>query len=115
MLWLAPEMVRDNFEAVFVTASLLFLSLAVGLVKFQRLANLHLTSAKIAGFALYALIVHALLFDGYSPALFWIAWVLYTLSVVEMLLVELIADRVDENIGSLLNLWRAGAPPADSH
>ena len=114
-LWFTPEIVSDNFEAVFITATVMFLSLSVGLVKFRRLANLHLTSSKIAGFALYALLVHALLFDAYSRPLFWAAWLLYTLSVVEMLLVQLLADKVDEDIGSLLNLWRGGgAPPADA-
>ena len=72
----------------------------------QCFANLHLYSSKSAAVMLYLLIVSSFLFDGYNSILFGIACLSYTVSSIEMLVLQLSVDRVDEHMGSIFWVWR---------
>lgn len=103
-VWLLrPEMFRDNWIAAVVALGVYLLSLAVGLVKFRRVANLHLALSRVTAYVLYALLIHNFLAPAYSPWLFWAAWLMFTLSSLETLVLQLISPEVDEHMGSL---WR---------
>lgn len=95
-----PQMFVDNPFMTAVALILYLASLAVGLLKFQRLANLHLYSSKVAGVFLVALPIHAFLTGHYSTVLFYLAWATFSLSSLETLVMQLARDQVDEHQGS---------------
>jgi phosphatidylglycerophosphate synthase len=99
---LHPEILRNNVALIAGTASLYFGSLALGLIKFRRLSNLHLYSSKAAGGLLYSFAVITLVTGAYEPPLLWLAAAAFMLSSAETLLAQLLLSVVDENIGSIL-------------
>jgi phosphatidylglycerophosphate synthase len=99
---LHPEILRDNVALLAATASLYFGSLALGLIKFRRLGNLHLYSSKAAGGLLYSFAVITLVTGAYEPPLLWLAAAAFMLSSAETLLTQLLLSVVDENIGTIL-------------
>ena len=105
ILMLVPELITDHIAMVSIMLTVSITALLVGVVKFRRFANLHLYSSKFAAVMLYVLIVSSFLFDGYSNILFWIACLSYTVSSIEMLVLQLSVDKVDENMGSIFLVW----------
>ena len=103
---LRPELFLDNPVAVFLALTVYLLSLAVGLIKFRRVANLHLKLSQVTAYVLYALLIHTFLAPQYSPILFWVAWLMFTLSSSETLILQLISPKVDEHMGSLWQVMR---------
>jgi phosphatidylglycerophosphate synthase len=99
---LHPEIARENPAVVAGAFSVYFVSLAVGLIKFRRLGNLHLYSAKVAGGLLYAFAVLTLVTGGYDRLLLVLAAVVFTLSSLETLAAHLLFSAVDESMGSVL-------------
>jgi phosphatidylglycerophosphate synthase len=98
---LHPEILRDN-PALIATAGCLYSgSLAMGLVKFRQLGNLHLYSSKAAGGFLYSFAVITLVSGAYEPLLLWLATATFMVSSAETLLAQLLLSAVDENIGSI--------------
>ena len=57
VLMLMPEIFTDNLLISLLAIGLYMTSLTVGLVKFQRMANLHLYLSKAGGFFLYFVVV----------------------------------------------------------
>lgn len=106
---LHPEVLRENAVLVAATFGLYLSSLAVGLIKFHHLGNLHLYSSKVAGGTLYSFTVITLLVGIYSPLLLWLAAVAFMVSSAETLLAQLLLSVVDENMGSLLLVLRRRA------
>lgn len=100
---LMPEIITDNWVFVGAALALSLLSLLVGLIKFRRLANLHLLITRISTWGLYIALIHAFLTGAYSRVLVTAALTLFSLAALEALAVQLISRRVDENMGSL---WR---------
>jgi phosphatidylglycerophosphate synthase len=99
---LHPEILGANAVIVAATFGLYLSSLAVGLVKFRHLGNLHLYSSKVAGGLLYSFAVITLVMGSYSPPLLWLAAIAFMVSSAETLLAQLLLSAVDENMGSLL-------------
>jgi phosphatidylglycerophosphate synthase len=99
---LHPEIARENPALVTGVFSVYFLSLAVGLVKFRRLGNLHLYSSKVAGGFLYAFAVLTLVTGSYDRRLLALAVVAFTISSSETLAAHLLFSAVDESMGSVL-------------
>jgi phosphatidylglycerophosphate synthase len=109
VVWVAmlrPEVFQENQGVVMVSLAVYLLSLGVGLIKFHRLANLHLLLSRITAYVLYIFLIHTFLADRYSPLLFWSAWVMFTLSSTETLILQLISSQVDEHMGSLIRVMR---------
>jgi phosphatidylglycerophosphate synthase len=105
MAWielLHPEILRENTALVVVTFAIYLASLAVGLIKFHQLGNLHLYSSKVAGGALYSFAVITLVTGGYEPLLLWLAAAAFIVSSAETLFAQLLLSAVDENMGSIL-------------
>jgi cardiolipin synthase (CMP-forming) len=99
---LHPEIARENPAVVAGAFSVYFVSLAVGLIKFRRLGNLHLYSAKVAGGLLYAFAVLTLVTGGYDRPLLVLAAVVFTISSLETLAAHLLFSAVDESMGFVL-------------
>jgi phosphatidylglycerophosphate synthase len=103
MAWLHPVFFRDNFLPLLAWAVIGVAALMVTLVRFGRLGNLHLYSAKTAGVVAYLFAVWLFVSGGYHPAFFRLAVGLAILGATETLLVALTRDHVDERAGSLLS------------
>lgn len=104
-IWLImfqPELITDNLVlcAVVVVAYLTFQ--LIGLIKFRRLANLHLYSTKITTVVFALFVVHALITGRYNQLFFTITCVLGIVAAVEGIIIFLTRDSVDEHIGSIL-------------
>jgi phosphatidylglycerophosphate synthase len=102
ILMLHPEVFTENSTLSIIALVIYLLSLAVGLVKFRRIANLHLYLSKLVGPLLFVFVVHTLISGRYSPALFMVACIGFILSSTETLALQLISTSVDEDMGSLL-------------
>lgn len=102
VLLLMPEIITDNPVASALALGTYLGSLAVGLVKFRRLGNLHLYTTKVGGLLLYLFLIHAFLVGRYSQPLFLMAALALTLSSAETLALQLMSSEADANSGSIL-------------
>ncbi|MEX1257113.1 MAG: CDP-alcohol phosphatidyltransferase family protein [Gemmatimonadota bacterium] len=101
---LMPEIFSENRLLSLAAIGVYLTSLSVGVLKFRRIANLHLYLSKVAGLVLYVFVIHAFLVERYSPTLFLLAISAFIISSAETLLLQTLVARVDENIGSVLFL-----------
>jgi cardiolipin synthase len=104
ILMLKPEILKENRALSLIALGVYFASLAVGLVKFGRFANLHLYLSKAGGVFLYVFVVHAFLAGRYNPWLFTLAAGSFILSSAETLILQLVQREVDEHLGSIVFL-----------
>jgi phosphatidylglycerophosphate synthase len=102
ILILMPEIIVDNWLISLVSLLVYIGSLAVGLVKFRQLANLHLFMSKAGGFFLYVFLIHTYSVGQYDPWLFALAMGLFLLSSLETLLLQLTTSNLDAEYGSIL-------------
>lgn len=112
LLMLEPEVVREHVLLAGIWVAVTYASLALGLLRHRRFANLHLRSSRIACVAQYAFLVDVFVTAGYSPALLYLAAGLGIVSSTETLLLQLAIDRVDEqerSLGRALKRRRAAA------
>ena len=107
ILLLRPEIFLDHLVIVPLWIAIEALSMIVGWIKFRRIANLHLYSAKAAGVAGYVFVVLAFIF-GYNEVLFYIAFIVLTISSVEALVLQLFCSSVDEHMKSIIYVYREG-------
>jgi phosphatidylglycerophosphate synthase len=112
---LHPEILRASTLLVVTAFGLYLASLAVGLVKFRQLGNLHLYSSRAAGGALYSFALITLITGGYEPLLLWLAATTFIVSSVETLVGQLLFSGVDENMGSVLLARRRRAESTNIH
>ncbi|MCI0433896.1 MAG: CDP-alcohol phosphatidyltransferase family protein [Gemmatimonadetes bacterium] len=106
LVMLRPDFFQAYGRVLTIWAAIGVLTLLVSWIRFRRIANLHLYSAKAAGFVGYLFVLYLLLFDGLSPLFFWIAIGLAFTATTETLLVMLTRSRVDEHAGSILRKRR---------
>ncbi len=110
VFWVAilmPEIILDHILVVIVWIAFELSAIIVGWIKFRRIANLHLYSAKAAGVVGYAFVVIAFIF-GYNDLLFSLALATLIISSVESLTLELLCSRVDEHMKSIIHAYREG-------
>jgi phosphatidylglycerophosphate synthase len=99
---LRPEIARDNSGLVATTFLIYFVSVAVGLLKFHRLPNLHLYSSKFAGGLLYAFAVITMLTGTYDRLLLGLAAGALLVSSAEMLVGQLMLSAPEAKLGTVL-------------
>jgi cardiolipin synthase (CMP-forming) len=110
-VWLLrPEVYRDHILMVLMAIVLYFSSLLIGIVKFRRFANLHLQSKRLGSVLMYLFVAHTLMADHYNVVLFYLALIVFLISSVEGLALQLICSRVDEHMGSILFILKHGDP-----
>lgn len=108
LLVLKPEFTQRFAPWLIAWALLAAVTLLVGWLRFRRLGDLHLISAKVAMVLAYIFVSALFLFDGYRPVYFWIVLGLAFVGVAESLLVYLTRRNPDERIASIL--FRPKAP-----
>jgi phosphatidylglycerophosphate synthase len=110
LLILQPRTILDHKLVLAVWFALTYVSIAVGLVKFRRLANLHLQSSRIACVVQYAFLVDAFAAPPYLPVLLFAAAAAGAVSSLETLVLQLTQMRVDEHLVSIMpSFWRSRA------
>lgn len=102
LVLLRPGFFLDNLVPLVIWAVVGSAAVIVTLVKFGRMGNLHLYSAKVAGVLGHLFAVWILTFGSYSSLFFGVAMGAAILASTETLLVALTRDRVTERIGSIL-------------
>jgi phosphatidylglycerophosphate synthase len=102
LVLLRPSFFADHAVPLVAWAVVGSAAVIVTLVKFGRMGNLHLYSAKAAGVLGHLFAVWIFLFGSYSPAFFWLAITVAMVASTETLLVALTRERVDERIVSIL-------------
>lgn len=103
---LEPEVFTDNAIPFIVAVSTYLLRNLVGWIKFRRLGNLHLYTGKFAGGVLFFFLAHTFLFEGYSQYLFYFLVSIFTLGMLEGLLIFLTQDEVNEHMGSIILVYK---------
>ena len=104
LLLLEPHALLDHKALTAAWLGTTYASLALGLIRFHRFANLHLYSSKVGAVVQYAFIVDAFVTGAYEPTLFYMAVGVGLLSSLETLALQLLVDRVDEHQGSLVRV-----------
>ena len=108
---LMPEIFSENQFLSLAALVIYVLSLTVGLIKFKRVANLHLYLSKIGGVFLFLFMVHAFITGQYNKSLFVLASVGFIVSSTETLVLQLILPKVNENMGSIFFLFLSDDHP----
>ena len=106
LLLLQPETILDHLALWLVWFFVTYASLAVGLIKHRRFANLHLQSSRIACVVQYAFLVDAFAAPPCEPALLYAAAGAGIMSSLETLSLQLSRAGVDENVFSLIPALR---------
>ncbi len=106
LLMLEPEVVLDHALLAGAWVVVTYTSLAVGLFRHRRFANLHLKSSRIACVAQYAFLVDVFVASSYSPLLLYLAAGLGIYSSAETLVLQLAFNRVDERERSFAGALR---------
>jgi phosphatidylglycerophosphate synthase len=104
-----PRAFLDNLWVAVAWLAVTYASTLVGLLKFRRMDNLHLQSARIAAVVQYAFIVDVFVAPPYEPILLYLAVGFGILASVESLLLQLTQHHVREGMGSLLLVVRRPA------
>ena len=99
---LRPGFFVDHAIPLAVWAVVGVSALVVTLVRFGRLGNLHLYSAKLAGVLGHLFAVWLFVFGDYHPLFFGVTVTAAILAASETLVVALVRDQVDEKVGSIL-------------
>jgi phosphatidylglycerophosphate synthase len=102
LIMLAPAVVALYFQPLLFLLAVWLLFLLVGLLKFRRLANLHLWTGKAAAFLMYAFLVCALLLGEVPGPLFQAMFLVTLVSLVEGLAYQLVCPNPSEHDGTLL-------------
>jgi phosphatidylglycerophosphate synthase len=108
LLILEPDPFLDHWVLALTWFGLTYTSIALGLFKFKRFANLHLQSARAACVFQYAFAVDTLVAPPYLPGLMYAAAGAGLLASLESLVLQLVRTDVHERLGSLLFSGRRG-------
>jgi phosphatidylglycerophosphate synthase len=102
IVWLRPAFVAEHLPLLAAWAILGAAALLVGWVRFRKIGDLHLYSAKVAGTLGYLFAIWLLLFGTYSTAAFYVLMAVLFVASGESLLVVATRATVDEHVGSIL-------------
>jgi phosphatidylglycerophosphate synthase len=101
LIWLRPGFVADRLPLLAAWAAIGVTALVVSWVRFRRIGNIHLYSAKVAGLFGYLFAIWLLLFGTYSETLFYVLMATVFVASGESLLVVATRKTVDEHVGSI--------------
>ncbi len=99
---LTPEFFLDNATPLVIWAVIGTVAVMATYIKFGRVGNLHLYSAKTAGVLGYLFAVSYFVFGSYSQVFFMVVAIVAILAATETLLVALTRDRAGDATGSIL-------------
>ena len=101
LVWLRPEFVRAQLPLLAAWLLLAGAALLASWLRFRRLADLHLYSAKVAAIVGYLFAVWLLVVGDYSERVFYLVLLVCAVAPAETLAVVLTRDVVDERVGSV--------------
>lgn len=101
LVWLRPAFVAERLPLLAAWATIGLTALLVSWLRFRRIGDLHLYSAKVAGMLGYLFAIWLLLFGTYSETLFYVLMTILFLASGESLLVVATREAVDEHVGSI--------------
>ena len=107
ILLLHPEVITQHLLLAAIWFGTTYASLAIGLVRHRRFANLHLQSSRIACVVQYAFLVDVFVSSSYSPVLLYAAAAVGIYSSAETLVLQLALDDPTEGERSLLRALRS--------
>ena len=102
LLVLEPSVILDHLLLAVTWFAITYASLAVGLIKFRRFANLHLQTSRIACVFQYGFLVDAFVAPPAVTGLLYAAAGLGIVSSLETLVIQLSRDRVHERMRSIV-------------
>ncbi len=101
---LRPEVVRDHLLVILPLLVLGVTTIAVGWIKFGRIADLHLPVGRAMAVVGYLFLLNLFLFDTYSRVLFIVMMLLAWIVASEALFIFCTRSEIDERVSSpLLN------------
>jgi phosphatidylglycerophosphate synthase len=98
---LRPEFVREEAVPLLAWAAFAAIVLVAGWVRFRQVGNLHLLSAKVAGFSAYAFGILLLVTGGYDRRVLAAVLALLWIASAETLLVIVLRRDVRDHRGSI--------------
>ncbi len=107
LVMLRPEFVRDHAAVLALWLVVGLSAYLVGWLRFRRIVDLHLYSAKAANFAGFLFGAALLAFGELPSALFYLVIVICILASTETLAAFATLEEVDENVGTILPLCRS--------
>jgi phosphatidylglycerophosphate synthase len=105
LAWVAmlrPEFVREHGTLLLVWLGIGVAAYTIGWIRFRRVADVHLYSAKAANFLGFLFVAHLITFGHHSPAVFYVVIGVCLLAATETLIALVAFDRVDEHMVSVL-------------
>ncbi|HET6763601.1 MAG TPA: CDP-alcohol phosphatidyltransferase family protein [Longimicrobiaceae bacterium] len=99
---LRPEFVRERLGLILTCAAAGLSALAVSWLRFRRLGDLHLYSAKAAAFLVTGFGISLLVLGRYHPLLLYVAAGTMLLAAAETILVAIVRPDPDEHTVSIL-------------
>ena len=103
LVLLTPEFFLDNATPLVIWAVIGTVAVLATYIKFGRLGNLHLYSAKVAGVLGYLFAVWYFVLGDYSALFFQVAVTMAILAATEMLLVALTRPAADDRVRSIFS------------
>jgi phosphatidylglycerophosphate synthase len=106
-LWLfSPKIFIENTMICLLAVVLYVSSMLLGIIKFRRIANLHLYSSKASAVVMYLFFSYTLITGVYNSLFFYLTAFLFILALIERLALQLLFSQVNEQMGSVLVAWR---------
>jgi len=108
IIWLTllePALFDDYLIPMLVVVTLFMAHIIVGLMKFNRFANLHLYSSKASAILQYVFLVSTFILDGYIEWLFFLTIGVAIISFIETLILQITLSKVDEHMKSVIHVY----------
>ena len=102
LVWLRPTFIAEQLPLLAAWAIVGLTALLVGWVRFRRIGDLHLYSAKVSGVIAYLFAIWLLIFGTYNETVFYVVMACLFIGSAENLLVVATRKSVDEHVGSIL-------------
>jgi phosphatidylglycerophosphate synthase len=102
VIWFRPAFIAEQYPVLAAWAIVGVAALLVGWVRFRRIGDLHLYSAKVAGALMYLFALWLLIFGTYNETIFYVVMATLFIGSGGNLLVVSTRKSVDEHVGSIL-------------
>jgi phosphatidylglycerophosphate synthase len=99
---LRPDFVREHALLLGIWFALGLTAYLIGWIRFRRVADVHLYSAKAANFLGFLFVAYLLTFDTYPPAVFYLVIGVCIVAAAETLLAVTTCSTVDERMVTVL-------------
>ena len=109
IVMLRPDFAREQTVPLAIWVGIGAAAYLVGWIRFRRLADVHLWSAKAANFLGFLFVAWLLVFGTYAPAFFYFVIGVCILAATETLLALATRERIDEPVATIFP-WGHSTP-----